>query len=166
MQVSYWRIFLAGIAIEYAVCLAISFTWNDRDQYWYAGLIMLGLWAVQAALGLKNFIVTTIYYHLFGKTQMANFLAEKMAEADMPYDGENYDFCSDYLHAVLHNEDSTREQIILAAEFIGAMDAVKAQGLVRGWRMIKVSNLAMESYFKKREAWERRNAKRINPRAT
>ena len=160
----HWRIFLAGIAIEYAVCLAISFYWNDRDQYWYALLIMLGLWAVLAALGLKNFIVTTIYYHLFGKSQMAKFLEEKMIEVDMPHNGDDYDFCSDYLGDVLRDENATREQVVLAAECIGIMDTLKGQGLVRGWRMMKVSNLAMKSYFKKRAAWERRNAQRNGPR--
>lgn len=163
MQLSFWRIFLAGVAIEYAVCLAISFYWNDRDQYWYALLIMLGLWAVQAALGLKNFIVTTIYYHLFGKSQMAKFLEEKMIEADLPYSGDNYDFCSDYLGDVLRHENATREQVIFAAECIGIMDTLKGQGLVRGWRVVKVAKLAMESYFKKRAAWDKRDARRKDP---
>lgn len=166
MQISYWRMFLAGIAIEYAVCLVISFFWNNRDQYWYGLLIMFGLWAVQAALGLKNLVVTTIYFHLLVKSDKAKFLEEKMFEADMPDFGRSYAFCSDYLVDVLQDENATRQQVVLATEWTATMDTLKSQGAIRGLRMMKISDLAMESYFKKRAAWESRKARSNDPRFT
>src|SRR5262245_26956866 len=73
MNSRYWRALgrdlFVTLAIEYLICLGISYYLNRSDHFFYALLIMLGLWAVQILLWAKNMVVTLAHYYLMGKEQ-------------------------------------------------------------------------------------------------
>jgi hypothetical protein len=150
----------AGIAIEYALCLAVSFYFNDENEYWYAFLIMLALWAIQIVLALKVLLVGSIYYHLFGKRQAVEYIENKMMEADLPYYGDDMDH-AEYIRTILSDEQATAGQIRFAAESAGIIDTMKGQSFVKGWRMMKTYDMALKNYLRKRGAWERQYAHRM-----
>ncbi len=157
-----WSLVLSLI-IEYGVCLVLaSFFFNDQNHYMNAFLLMLGLWALQIALWFKNFIVGTIQYHLFTKSKAADHIAEQFLRLDMPYDGAEGMDIDEYLQAVINGEHSSREQITSAAEWVGLLSAKRSSGMVQGWRITKMSNIALQRYLRTRQALERKRERRAS----
>lgn len=164
MNVKQWMGYAFGsIAIEYGVCLTISFMLNDEREYWYAFLIMLGVWVVQIALSLKNLIISTISYHLYGKRTLISLLEDRMMQSGMPYFGEPDMDHREYLLAVFDDPNASRDEIRFAAESLGLLDYLKGNNMVQGWRMVKVYDLALKNYLRKLAAIERREARRRDP---
>lgn len=149
--------FVFAVIIEYGVCLAAAnFLWGDDPHpYKNALWLMLALWALQFALGIKNLIVSTIHYYLFVRKSMTDLFAQKFMEVDMPYYDTDFMNGPEFLRAVLNDENSTREQIIVAAEFAGCIETIKGIGMIRGFRATKTLDLGFRKYVKTREAMER-----------
>jgi hypothetical protein len=149
-----WSLVLSLI-IEYGVCLVIaSFFFNDQNHYMNAFWLMLGLWALQIALWFKNLIVSTIQYYLHTKSNAVADIAGQFLKADLPYEGADGMDIDDYLEAVTEGEQSTRKQIIAAAQWMGMLSAMGSRGSVKGRRMISMSNIALQQYLRKRQELE------------
>lgn len=149
--------FVFAFIIEYGVCIVIAyFLWSD-DPYPYknAFWLMLGLWALQFSLGIKNLIVGTLQYHLFSKSKVADHITDMFFALDMPHDDVGKMDIDEYLQSVIYDEHSTREQVKSAAEWVGYIGGARSSGLVKGWRFTKMSNIGLQRYLTKRRALER-----------
>lgn len=147
MTSRYWRTlginFVVGTLIEYAVCLSISLYFNNDNQFFYALLIMLALWAIQLALWLKNLIVVTIQYYLMGKRQLVGEIETALRQNRFPiYDNFMPD-AVEYLSNVVDDENSNVKQISYAAASLGQIEMLKLMKPTAAWRIMSVTEMAL-----------------------
>jgi hypothetical protein len=146
----YWRTlgmsFVVGTILEYLVCFAISYYFNDRNQYLYALLIMLALWSLQIALWLKNTVVTTLYYYLVGKQKWVAEVETALRHNEFPIYDQYMPDATDYFNKVMIDPQSSLEQITYSAATIGQLEGLKLMKPTQAWRTIAVCEAAIDSY--------------------
>lgn len=152
MKSRYWRTIgfnlIASTLIEYAVSLCISLYFNDENEFVYALLIMLGIWAIQIALWVKNTIVTTVFYYLIGKNQSVGEIEAGLRQNEFPiYDGAMPD-AVDYLGTVISDEYSNVKQIAYAAGTLGQIELLKLTRPTAAWRFMSATEKALDNYLR------------------
>lgn len=150
MTSRYWRTlgfnFVFGTLIEYAVSLCVSLYFNDANQFFYALLIMLGIWAIQIALWVKNSIVSIIFYYLMGKNQLVGEMEAALRHNEFPiYDGVMPD-AVEYLSNVVEDQYSNVKQIAYAAGTLGQIELLKVSKPTAAWRFMSVTEKALDNY--------------------
>jgi hypothetical protein len=137
---------ILGIAVEYAICLAVSFAFNDSGQFTYAFMILFAVWAVQILIWLKKTIASTAAYYLFGKREFSGEILAALHHNNFPiYDNFAPD-AYEYLLRVLKDEGATREQLTYAASIGGQIDLLRSIGPIAAWRMMSCVETALDSY--------------------
>src|SRR5687767_8919565 len=127
MQGNFWRAILknsaASILIEYGVFLAISMALNDKDEYYYAFLMMLGFWGIQIVAWIKNQIVSAIFYYISGKRQMIDTFENDLRRNKMPiYDDQEYLETEEYIGRIISDKRSQKDQLVYAGSIGGALN--------------------------------------------
>jgi hypothetical protein len=151
MSSHYWRTlginFVTGVIIEFAICLIISWYFNDQNRFFYALLIMLAFWGVQLVIWAKNHLVSLIFYYLIGKRQLISHAVSQMRNFRMPiYDDMYAPDASAYLSKVIDDQQSSREQITFAAATAGQIQILKETKPTGAWRYMSVFETALERY--------------------
>lgn len=148
---NYWRnttiSFLLGMLIEYAICYGISVYVNDHDEAYYAVLIMLGIWGLQIALWVKNIVVTTIYYYVYGKRLAVDEIENGFRLNELPIYTDTFDIDADeYFTEVIEDKNSTIRQVVFASSSLGQLLVFRQVKPSHAWRMMSVYKAAFNSY--------------------
>jgi hypothetical protein len=151
MESRFWRTLAANIAIgtviEYGICLAISWYFNDRNQYFYALLIMLAFWAVQFGIWVKSQAVGLIFYYLTGKQQFMARIESQLRHYKMPLlDDFAAPDATSYLTRIAEDKESNLDQVRLAAGTLGGIQMLREIKPTMAWKMMSVLEAALENY--------------------
>jgi hypothetical protein len=153
MQGNYWwtiaKNFVLGILIEYGVFLAISMAWNDKDEYYYAFLMMVGFWGIQILAWIKKNIVSAIFYYISGKRQLIDMFENDLRRNKMPiYDDQKWLDMDDYIARVAGDKRSERDQLVFAGSIGGACVATAGISGMATIRLRSTFITALERYSK------------------
>jgi hypothetical protein len=151
MESRFWRILAVngaiGTVIEYGICLAISWYFNDHNQYFYALLIMLAFWAVQIGIWVKSQAVGLIFYYLSGKQQSMTRIESQLRHHVMPvFDDFAAPDAASYLTRVVDDKTSNLEQVKFASNTLGGIQMLYEIKPTGAWKMMSVLEAALENY--------------------
>jgi hypothetical protein len=152
MSSRFWRTsafnFVIGTSIEFAICYCVSIYFNNESQAFYALLIMLGLWAVQVGLWLKNLLVATVHYYLVGKRQLANEVEISLHQLNFPIYQYGVPDSVDYFSQVIKDQNSNVDQIVFAASSLGQIQLLKMSKPTGAMRFMGATEMALDNYYR------------------
>jgi len=153
MSSRYWRSlvtnFVLGIALDYAICIALAAAFFGRDYLLNGFFLLLGLWALQIVLAFKNLIVSVTQYYLFLKKRLVR-RGEMILHAKVfPFDDDILLAMDsvEYMARVARNPKSTPEQIAIAANFLGEVETLKRLQISGAWQMMSAMDVALDNYM-------------------
>jgi len=151
MSSRYWRTlasnFVVGVALEYALCLAVSLFILETDQAVSALLMLLGLWLLQIVIGLKNLAVSALSYYLFRKARMVQTFEHALNKEGFPIDEESFmPDAVDYMMRIAKDPQSSRNQAITAAEYLGTVETMKYLKPSMAWQFMSAMEVALDRH--------------------